>query len=133
MGEFCSTARGGQDFAFLVIEFQSPGISSLIELVNTLRCRMVLSSGEVISQYIFVSSAKIVQRVPGVRKFGRSLMYSKKSSGPRIDLCGTPDMMGNQLDEEPWTVTLLMFHTETEIHLIICHSKINIIINNIYF
>ena len=40
----------------------------------------------------FVSSAKIMKWEKGEER-GRSLMYSKIKSGPRIDPCGTPQMI----------------------------------------
>ena len=36
--------------------------------------------------------------VSGLMQEGRSFIYNRKSRGPRIDPCGTPDVTGSQCE-----------------------------------
>ena len=69
-------------------------------------CRICASCGSVILRAILVSSAKIAHKVFGDSTCGRSLMYRRKSSGPRIEPWGTPEVTGSQADSVPLIITL---------------------------
>ncbi|CAB4035867.1 Hypothetical predicted protein, partial [Paramuricea clavata] len=54
----------------------------------------------------FVSSAYIAFEEPLDISSGRSFMKIAKSIGPKILPCGTPEIIGTQLDGTPSTTTL---------------------------
>ena len=49
------------------------------------------------SKYMALSSAKMLI-LPSIQQFARSLMYRINSSGPSTEPCGTPQVIGKQVD-----------------------------------
>ena len=105
----------------ITIDFVLSGLSIILFLLHQLSIlsrpswRLVLTTSSCLSWVCReLSSAKISQVT--FRPFkhnGRSLIYRQKSKGPRIDPCGTPDVMDCWDDETPLFCTncvlLLMY------------------------
>jgi len=66
-------------------------------------CSWIVSWSDVIFLYRMQSSAK--RRISDVMLSETSLMYRRKSKGPRTVPCGTPDVTGSQVDWDPFTTT----------------------------
>lgn len=61
-------------------------------LVNSLLINNSSAMGSLCEKIIFVSSAKIIKWEVS-EHLGRSLIYKRNKRGPRIDPCGTPQVI----------------------------------------
>ena len=68
--------------------------------LERLFCNNIASVLELITLKILVSSAKAAT-FESTMEEGRSLVYKRKSSGPRMEPCGTPDITGSAVDVAP--------------------------------
>ena len=79
----------------LVLSIFSDSLFSLNQLeISLIHCLLVflVRQGLHEKKKILVSSAKVMKYEEGNER-GRSLMYKRNKSGPRIDPCGTPHTM----------------------------------------
>ena len=66
-------------------------------------CNQVQSSFDVIALYNFASSAYKPDDVAWGMTSGRSLINKRKSMGPRMLPCGTPEVIGDHPEATPIT------------------------------
>ena len=77
---------------FLTFSVSLFDISHLLTFSRSVLSFCSISTNESPWQELFVSSANIEAFVD-VKQFGKSLIYTSKSNGPRFDPCGTPQVI----------------------------------------